>query len=141
MYWSALSSMTLTFADPALQTNPRLEADIPLRWKNALTARSGIEVTLGDVMLRAGFAYEQSPVPDETLRPSLPDANRRVYSGGIGYSVSEDLRLDFAASFASFEQRSITNSLVEYLPGAYLNGTYATSVTMIGINMSYSWNN
>ncbi len=71
----------------------------------------------------------------------MPDANRRVYSGGIGYAVSEDLHVDFACSFARFEQRSIDNSLVEYLPGAYLNGTYASSMTMIGINMSYSWNN
>ena len=140
MYWSTLSTMTLTFADPALEQNPNIEKIIPLHWKNSITARCGVEVTLGDVSLRAGFAYEQSPVPDEYMRPSVPDATRRVYSAGVGYAVSEDLRLDFACSFARLDDRSVTNSLVEYLPGAYLNGTYASSLTMIGINMSYAWN-
>jgi long-chain fatty acid transport protein len=141
MYWSALSSMALTFSDAALQTNPRLETEIPFQWKNSLTARSGVEITIGDVNLRAGFAYEQSPVPDGYMRPSVPDAKRKVYSGGVGYAVSEDLHVDFACSFARFEERTVNSSLVEYSPGAYLNGTYASSLTMIGINMSYSWNN
>jgi long-chain fatty acid transport protein len=139
MYWSTLSAMTLTFADASLQSNPNIETTIPLHWKNSVTVRTGIQVTVGDVDLRDGFGYEQSPVTDQYMRPSIPDAHRRVYSGGIGYAVSEGLRLDFAFSFAKFEERSISNSLVEYLPGAFLNGTYASSLTTIGINMSYSW--
>ncbi len=139
MYWSALSSMSLAFADPSLQLNPNIEQNIPLHWQNSVTARSGLEVTLGDVSFRGGIAYEQSPVPDQYMRPSIPDANRRVFSGGIGYAVSEDLHLDFGCSFVKFEERSISNSMVEYLPGEFLNGTYVSSLTMIGINMSYSW--
>ncbi len=139
MFWSTLSSMTFTFADASLQANPAIEKYIPLHWKNSFSARGGIEVTLGDVNLRAGYAYEQTPVPDQYMRPSVPDANRNIYSGGIGYAVSQDLHIDFACSLARFEERVISNSLVEYLPGAYLNGTYGLSLTMIGINMSYSW--
>lgn len=139
MYWSTLSGMTMVFADAALQANPNVQKSIPLRWKNSATARAGMEITLGDIRIRAGYAYEESPVPDEYARPSIPDAKRRVYSGGIGYAVSEGLLLDFAYSFARFDERSVKNSLVEYLPGAYLNGTYASSLTMIGISMSYSW--
>jgi long-chain fatty acid transport protein len=140
MYWSALSTTTFIFADPALQANPNVEKVIPLHWRNSVTVRGGMEFTVGSVSLRAGFAYEQTPVPDQYLRPSVPDVNRKVYSGGIGYAVSEALRLDFACSFTRFDERSISSSLVEYLPGAFLNGTYAASFTMIGINMSYAWN-
>ncbi len=140
MLWSTLSSMSLTFADPSLRANPAMEDLIPLHWKNSFTARSGIEITLGDVSIRAGYAYEQSPVPDPYMRPSVPDASRNIYSGGIGYAVSQDLRIDFACSLARFKERTVTDSLVEYLPGAYLNGTYGFSLTIIGINMSYAWN-
>lgn len=139
MYWSALSSMALAFGDAALTGNPNVEKNLPLNWKNSFTARTGIEITVGDVSLRAGYCYEQTPVPDEYMRPSIPDANRRSISGGIGYAVSADLRLDFACSFVKYAERLVANSLVEYLPGEYLNGTYASALTMIGINMSYSW--
>jgi long-chain fatty acid transport protein len=139
VFWSALSSVTLDFVDARIQSNPAIEKSIPLQWNNSISARGGIEISLGDVNLRAGYAFEQTPVPDPYMRPSFPDANRNVFSGGIGYAVSEDLRLDFAFSIAKFKNRSVTNSLVEYQPGAYLNGTYTSSLTMIGINMSYSW--
>jgi long-chain fatty acid transport protein len=140
VYWGALSSIDYTFGSAALTSNPAIDKSIPLHWKNALTARAGIELSLGVVSLRGGYTVEQSVVPDAYLRPSAPDASRRIYSGGIGYAVSEDLRLDFACSVAQYDDRSIRTSLVEYLPGAYLNGIYASSMTTIGINMSYSWN-
>ncbi len=141
-YWSALSSVDLNFSDSRIQANPTIEKSIPLRWKNSISARGGIEIILGVVSFRAGYAFEQTPVPDAYVRPSFPDANRDILSGGIGYAVSEDLHVDFACSFAHFKDRSVTTSQVVYLPtGETMNGVYASSLTMIGINMSYSWGN
>jgi long-chain fatty acid transport protein len=138
--WNVLSSVTLNFSDARVQANPAIEKFIPLNWNNSLSARGGVEVTLASVEFRAGYAFEQTPVPDQYIRPSFPDArNRTVVSFGIGYGVSEDLRLDFGCAFAHSKTRTVSNSLVEYLPGKFLNGDYSLSLTTIGINMSYSW--
>jgi long-chain fatty acid transport protein len=139
VFWDALSSVTLNFADTRVQSNPAIEKSIPLQWKNSLGIRGGIEIALSAIDLRAGYAFDQTPVPDQYMRPSFPDADRRIVSVGIGYAVSEDLHLDFACAFAHSRNRTVTNSLVEYLPGELLNGTTSFSLTTIGINMSYNW--
>lgn len=140
LFWSSLSSLTYTFADPLLQANASIEKSVPMRWKNSFNARAGIEVTISDVDIRAGYEFEQTPVPAEYMRPSAPDADRTGYSGGIGYAVSEGLHLDFGCAFIQSRDRQVSNSAVQYKPGASLNGTYSSSLTMVSINVSYSWN-
>jgi long-chain fatty acid transport protein len=93
---------------------------------------------MGDVDLRAGYVFEQSPVPDQYLTPQIPDANRRGFSAGIGYWVSEGVRLDFAYQFLQFDDRTVSPVVETQTPGQ-ISGTYTTTWTVLGIGVSYFW--
>lgn len=53
------------------------------RWNDALT-------------LRAGIAYEQSPIDDGNRTTELPDGDRVHLAAGFGYAVNDHLTFDFA---------------------------------------------
>jgi long-chain fatty acid transport protein len=133
--WSTFDQLRITFADPTMN-----EIVIPEHWMNSYILRAGIEVMLAGATVRAGAFFDQSPIPDEYLRPSVPDADRTGISVGIGSTVGNNLHLDFALAYVSLSDRTITTSRVEYLPQQYLNGTYSGSGTIAGLNVSYRWN-
>ncbi len=115
-------------------------------WKDTFTAKFGAELDIDDVLLRAGYTIDQSPVPDQYLSPYLPDADWQGFSAGIGYRVSEGMDLDFSFMWIQFDNRTVVNSGLEYAvdpvtgaPG-YFNGAYTLSATVIGINLKYHWN-
>ncbi len=108
-------------------------------WGDVLTTRAGVELRLPDVVLRAGIALDNTPVPDPELRPSIPDAKRQVLSAGLGYEVGEGLTLDFAFQSIRYLERTITTSRVLTVSGTPFNGTYLLSATVVGLNVSYSW--
>ncbi|USH01609.1 outer membrane protein transport protein [Grimontia kaedaensis] len=63
--------------------------------------------------LRAGFAYDESPVPEEYRTLSIPDTDRNWYTIGATYTASEAFTID--AGFA-------------YLNGDTVEGTESKSV-------------
>jgi long-chain fatty acid transport protein len=109
-------------------------------WGDVLTTRAGVELQLPELALRAGYAFDRTPVPDPDLRPSIPDAHREVLSAGLGYEVGEGLTLDFAFQFIRYRERSVATSQVLTDSGTPFNGTYLLSATVVGLNVSYSWN-
>jgi len=109
-------------------------------WGDVLTTRAGVELQLPELVLRAGYAFDRTPVPDSELRPSVPDAHREVLSAGIGYEVGEGLTLDFAFQSIRYRDRTVTTSRVLTDGGTPFNGTYLLSATVVGLNVSYSWN-
>jgi long-chain fatty acid transport protein len=109
-------------------------------WGDVLTSRAGVELHLPELVLRAGYAFDRTPVPDPDLRPSVPDAHREVLSAGIGYEVGEGLTLDFAFQSIRYRERTVTTSQVLTDGGTPFNGSYLLSATVVGLNVSYSWN-
>ncbi|MDR1898364.1 MAG: outer membrane protein transport protein [Prevotellaceae bacterium] len=63
-------------------------ADIKQYFKSAVNLRLGGEIWLGNVALRAGYIYNQSPDKDY-------DLSRKSYSAGIGYRL-KNISIDFA---------------------------------------------
>lgn len=138
-FWSSLRDLTIRYPEAALKADPTLWTAIPLGWKNTWTIHGGIELGFDDVVLRGGYIYDQTPMPDGTFLPSLPDADRRGFSIGLGYFVSEGLRLDFGYQYLQFLDRSIApaqDANSRSLPA----GKYTTTWTVVGINVSYFWN-
>jgi long-chain fatty acid transport protein len=110
-------------------------------WNNVLNARFGLEAAFSDFSMRAGIRFEQSPVPDESLSPGLPDAGGTGYSVGFGYRAGEGLVLDFGYSFMQFKDRSVSNSTLVYSSkGEVFRGLYSSHTASLAINLTYSWN-
>ncbi len=138
-FWSANQEITIRYRGGALQVHPGLWTSIPLGWKNTWTFHAGLEFSIDDVVIRGGYIYDQTPVPDDTFLPSLPDADRRGLSVGLGYFVSEGLRLDFGYQYLQFLDRSISPA-VDANSVSIPAGKYTSTWTVVGINVSYFWN-
>ncbi len=138
-FWSSLQELTIRYPQEALQKDPGLWTSIPLGWKNTWTFHAGLEFSFDDVVIRTGYIYDETPVPDDTFLPSLPDADRRGLSIGLGYFVSEGLRLDFGYQYLQFLDRSISPN-ADGNSASVPAGKYTSTWTVVGINVSYFWN-
>jgi long-chain fatty acid transport protein len=133
--WSSIGRQVVTVNNSPVTSEIVAQQD----WKDVLAAHAGVELSFGDVALRAGFMIDRSPISDAQLRPSIPDADRAAYTAGIGYAIGEGLDLDVALQIVEYSDRTITNSAITSAAGLPLNGTYKMSATVVGLNVSYSW--
>lgn len=132
--WSSIDAQVIDVGDPVSRQIVEQEG-----WRDILAAHLGAEIMIGEVALHAGIVFDRSPVSDEQLRPSIPDADRTAYTAGIGYPIGEGLTMDVAIQSVRYDDRVITNSVRKEPSGLPFNGTYAMSATVVGLNVSYSW--
>jgi long-chain fatty acid transport protein len=85
--------------------------------------------------LRAGIAYEQSPIEDSTRDIIVPDSNRVELSTGATYKYSEKISFDIAYSHLFFEDGTFCIANATSNPGGTShcnNATPATAVLLTG---------
>jgi len=83
-----------------------------------------------NLTVRAGFAYEQSPITDRVRTPRLPDNDRFWYSVGASYkpSVFPGLTFDLAYTFIDVDSTPINISATSGNPWLNAFGPYIGSV-------------
>lgn len=79
--WSSFRQLQFVFEDEALTQT------IPKRWGDVWSYHLGGEVQLGALALRLGGVWDQSPSPENTLTPELPDSDRVKVTAGAGYRL------------------------------------------------------
>jgi long-chain fatty acid transport protein len=80
---------------------------------------------LDSLVVRAGYAFIPSPIPDETISYLLPDADRHALSFGLGYTLGvHTLDLAYTASF--YEERNSS-----------LGSDYEINSNLIGLTYSF----
>lgn len=62
---------------------------------------------------QAGYMFMESPVPDETISPLLPDADRQVFAVGLGRRFGAHA-LDAAYTYNRFKTRDTSMGKFEY---------------------------
>jgi long-chain fatty acid transport protein len=89
--WDVFKSLTLTLTDPAAPagTPPTVQTQA-LNWRISYDLRLGFEYRLLDeaLRLRIGGGYVRTPEPRATLIPLATDADRGLFSFGVGYHWS-----------------------------------------------------
>ncbi len=107
---------------------------IPQDWKDVWTGGLDVDWKCSEALtLRAGYIFIQSPVPDDTLSPTLPDADRHVVSVGLGLKKSGH-SLDLAYAYSFFEDRDIENNV-----NPDYNGTYELNSQLMGVTYGYQF--
>lgn len=102
-------------------------------YKNTFAFRFGGEYKVIEALaLRLGIAYGISPVQDGYLTPETPDANRVIYTAGIGYTIKNKFGVNASFYFSSLK-REDTNLETN------LSGTYKTNVCVPGISLFYKF--
>lgn len=136
--WSTYDEVNLEFTRPCEEgdqgcepgeTNPPTST-ITADWFDSPTFRLGVQYDLMENLpIRTGVAYDLTPIPDETVSPSLPGNNRAVFSLGTGYTWNK-IRGDLAYMFVT-TSRQIANGKQD--------GTYNTTAHLIGLNVGYGF--
>jgi len=109
-------------------------SNIPENWHNTFTAGFGGNYQFAEHWdLRAGYQYFESPVPDSTFSPTIPDANQNVLTIGIGWRGKHN-SLEAAYGLDFYNDRHITND-----QNKDLDGTYTFNVHLLSFAYSYSF--
>jgi len=132
--WSSVDKITIDFVDPAF---PLSDVETPKNWRNTYSLRLGAERVGNLFTVRAGYAYDMTPIPDETLDPSLPDSDKHTFSAGLGSHVG-NTTIDLAYMFVIPRDRHADNSLPTGPVTFYDHrGKYSARIHEVGIGVVY----
>jgi hypothetical protein len=87
----------------------------------------------GVVPVRAGVAWDQTPIPPETLDFTLPDANRVDIAFGAGYPFHSALRADVGALFVLPAKQTTSSASPSQPP---IKGTYKIDAWVVSANLT-----
>ncbi|MEE9369056.1 MAG: outer membrane protein transport protein [Pontiella sp.] len=124
LQWSNNDSQTLNAGG--------VTSTIPNNWDDTLTLGiGGSWLATESFVVRAGYAYLPSPIPDATITHLLPDADRHALSLGLGYTHGSHT-FDLAYTFSIYDDRTAP------LTGAG-PGTYEIDSNLVGMTYSLSF--
>ncbi len=94
-----------------------------------------------NLTLRAGVAYEKSPINNSNRLTILPDSDRVWTSIGAGWKVSDKLKLDFSYAhlFGRDGTVNITQANPAPLPATTLVGSSRAHVDLVSVGLTYRW--
>ena len=117
--WSSVSEVAFAFP-----SNPDLDYSVQQDFSDTTSFRLGLQYsTKTGSDFRVGMAQEESPQPDNTVGPFLPDSDRSVFALGFG-------RDWFQAGFqwTTYDQRTVLEN-VDRVNGSYRANAWALTLT------------
>lgn len=126
--WSSYKSLDIDFEEPSL-TDVEQRKD----WDDVMSYRLGLHYQMTDEFaIFCGYYFDETPIPDETLDPILPGADRNSFQLGASYEFG-NLKLEGAYMYLDFEDRETT---VNYRG---INGSYESVTHILSAQLSYSF--
>ncbi len=106
--WSTYDKLSLRFDTP-VGGAPGMEVE--KNWHDSWTLGWGIQYKVSSYFdARAGFVYDKSPIPSNTLDPSIMHGDSRAYCLGFG-THHGDVTIDFAYSYIDSKNGTYNNSI------------------------------
>jgi long-chain fatty acid transport protein len=157
--WSTVGSLPLHFVstpdspvnqqalDKAGCTNQQAAAQSGCRlWKNSHVYRIGAEYKPEgqQYAFRAGYFFDETPIPDNTFDTNIPNANLHALTVGSGYewdTQGESLKkvgFDVAYLIGFYEKRAIDNSTInpDNRAGPTAFGSYSSTVHVLTVSLT-----
>ncbi|HEX7154495.1 MAG TPA: outer membrane protein transport protein [Thermoanaerobaculia bacterium] len=119
--WSGVDAVNFAFS-----ANPSLDTPYTLRLEDAASLRAGLRYQFPTgPQVRFGYAFEQSPQPDETVGPFLADSDRNILTAGIGLDW-----LHVAFAWTTYDRRIVTTN-VDGVNGNYRANAWSVIITAV----------
>jgi len=130
--WSSLKQLEFAFDNSQFSSfNNKPE---PKNWHDAWCYKLGAQYAYNkNLDLRAGYAYDTNPIPDSTLGPMLPDADRHNFTVGTGIH-NEHFSVDMAYMWVHWLDRTVNNQDSATLTGE--NGTFKSDAHLFAANLT-----
>jgi long-chain fatty acid transport protein len=130
--WSSFQEVPIEFTGGA--TNSLPDTVIPEEWEDANNYRLGLRWNASPTtQWRFGYVFDESPQPEESVSPLLPDADRNGITVGYGHS-GPGLGFDVALMYLDFEERTRARSFPGEGP---FFGTYNTQAILLGFTLNW----
>lgn len=112
--WSVVKAQVVDFEDESLS-----DVVAARDWSDTFTLRAGYEqrVLPERLVARAGFFYDPTPAPIQTLGASSPDGDRVGGTLGAGLSLPLDLEANLSLGYTALLARESANPTAQ--PGEY----------------------
>jgi long-chain fatty acid transport protein len=139
--WSTFDAVPITFVDPFTGgTGSGLpDQEIPEHWDDAMNYRVGLRWGGDAGQWRLGYVFDESPQPEESVSPLLPDADRHGITVGFGRDAGR-LPWDLAFMYLKFDERerdiSFRPPVVPVEEGPFF-GTYNTTAYLLGVTIGW----
>jgi long-chain fatty acid transport protein len=128
--WKAYDTLAFDYAQ---NTSSLLDTKSPRNYKSIFAFRGGAQyLVLPNLDLRMGGGFGFTPVPDASVTPETPDANRAYVTGGLSYRFSKSFSIDASVYYTKIK-RTAKNAETN------LNGTYSTTAIAPGFSLIYKW--
>lgn len=134
--WSKYDELKINFGDPVLPTATPDQSVTAKNWNDVWRFNVGVEYAALDWLdLRLGYVYDNTPVPDETIDYLLPDSDRQIFSGGLGFH-KDNWALDVNYSYLLFADRDIDERLDD---GVYDGEVKDADAHIAGVSFTYKF--
>lgn len=127
--WSVYDELTPKFRNDLLI--PTKLKSSPQDWRDVLAFHLGVQYQLDNIWaFRGGYIFDQTPVPEKTLGPMVPDADGHLFSLGIGYE-QDNVSIDLASMVMFFPNRHTRRNIDD------LNGKYTSTTVTLLVSLTY----
>ena len=127
--WSVFDELAPKFGGKLL-IPPNMRS-APQDWRDIVAFPFGVQYQLNPTwVFRGGYIFDQSPVPERTLGPMVPDSDAHLLTLGIGYTRG-DFTIDMACMVLLFEDRHTRRNLDG------LNGKYTSTTNTFLMSFTY----
>ena len=129
--WSVFDELKPNFENDFLI--PPSMKSIPQEWRDVIAYQIGLQYQYNPTWaFRGGYIFDQTPVPERTLGPMVPDADGHLFSLGIGYT-KDKLSVDMSSMVLFFEDRHTRRNVDG------LNGKYTSTTVTFLMSFTYSF--
>jgi long-chain fatty acid transport protein len=133
LQWSRFQSLDIDIGN---NTFLLPNASVPQDWKDTFTAGIAGDYQISDQWsVRGGYQFYESPVPDSTFSPIIPDSNQHVITIGVGYRNGHH-SVEAAYGLDLYEERDIQTGNP---PLSNFDGTYDWTVHLFSLSYRYSF--
>jgi len=138
MGWSTYDDIKIRFQYPVRGSYLVVQ---PKRWEDVFAYRFGLNYRMSDrYIVRCGYIFDQTPVPDSTMDPMLPDADRHVFTAGIDWKFSKAFTMGMAYNYIHGVERAKHNLIGIGLPPVNMvNWDYSQRIHSVGFNFNYAF--
>ena len=130
--WSSFDKVQIDFSSGV--TPPSVQ---PERYKDVFRYSAGLIYTTPNrkFTLRTGYAYDESPIRNATLRtPGVPDSNRNIIGIGFTFRPKDNIDLNVGCSHVFFADSTTNN---DDGAGHLLRGHYNASANLVSVGYTY----
>ncbi|MBK7968168.1 MAG: outer membrane protein transport protein [Bacteroidetes bacterium] len=127
--WNVYDKLEYDFAD-----KPELNFTENKDYSNGFALRFGSSYKISEKLTaRGGVAFDNSPVPDESMLPDNPDSERFIFSLGGNIKFNEKTSLDLFYQLENYKEREVSNTELRFA------GSYKTNVNNFGLAINYQF--